>query len=159
LSREQNAILGAIIERLGGYPLAVEVVAGQTESRSLDEIYNDLIRLPRNVLEGKDEVTNEPRGIWTSLGLSYNVLPDAEKEMFRGMGVLLAAPRRWKILLPSQKFRNRAPCWIRSSSVHSSAFAKDNMRCCPSWRDYAESCLETVGQGPAGDALSRGKLF
>ncbi|MBM3129026.1 MAG: tetratricopeptide repeat protein [Chloroflexi bacterium] len=90
LSKEDAAILSAIVERLGGYPLAIEVVAGQTESRALDAIWRDLVQIPQNVLEGKDELTGEPRGVWTSLGFSYDVLPAPAQSLFRQMGVLLA---------------------------------------------------------------------
>ncbi len=90
LSNEELAILSAIVERLGGYPLAIEVVAGQTESRTLDDIWNDLVKMPKNVLEGKDELTGEPRGVWTSLGFSYKVLPAPAQTLFCRMGVFLA---------------------------------------------------------------------
>jgi tetratricopeptide (TPR) repeat protein len=82
--------LSAIVERLGGYPLAIEVVAGQTESRTLGDIWNDLVKIPKNVLEGKDELTGEPRGVWTSLGFSYTVLPAPAQTLFCRMGVFLA---------------------------------------------------------------------
>ncbi|MCX7840736.1 MAG: CHAT domain-containing protein, partial [Anaerolineae bacterium] len=93
LSKEDVTILNAIVERLGGYPLAIEVVAGQTASRALDAIWRDLLQIPKNVLEGKDELTGEPRGVWTSLGFSYNVLPTREQTLFRRMGVFLAPAR------------------------------------------------------------------
>ena len=89
-SGEELEILDSICERLSGYPLAIEVVAGQTISRTPEDIWEDLQRVPRDVLEGKDEITGEPRGIWTSLDLSYNVLPDPEQTMFRRMCVLLS---------------------------------------------------------------------
>src|SRR5437762_4893800 len=57
LSHEELAILNSICERLSGYPLAIEVVAGQTVSRTLGDIWADLLRVPRDVLQGKDEVT------------------------------------------------------------------------------------------------------
>jgi len=66
------------------------VVAGQTISRTPEDIWEDLQRVPRDVLEGKDELTGEPRGIWTSLDLSYNVLPEPEQTMFRRMCILLS---------------------------------------------------------------------
>ncbi len=47
LGAEEMAILNAICERLGGYPLAIEVVAGQTLSRTLSDIWDDLQRVPR----------------------------------------------------------------------------------------------------------------
>ncbi len=90
LSKEDAAILSAIVERLGGYPLAIEVVAGQTESRALGDIWSDLVQIPKNVLEGKDELTGEPRGVWTSLGFSYDVLPAPAQSLFRQMSVFLA---------------------------------------------------------------------
>jgi predicted ATPase len=90
LSIEEWAILSAIVERLGGYPLAIEVVAGQTESRTLGDIWNDLVKIPKNVLEGKDELTGEPRGVWTSLGFSYTVLPAPAQTLFCRMSVFLA---------------------------------------------------------------------
>lgn len=90
LSKEEIGTLSAICDRLSGYPLAIEVVAGQTFSRSLSEIWADLLRVPKEVLESKDELTGEPHGVWTSLDLSYNLLPDEEKTMFQKMGALLA---------------------------------------------------------------------
>src|SRR5205085_1227633 len=90
LSDEEWAALTSTCERLSGYPLAIEVVAGQTFSRTLGDIWNDLQRVPKDVLQGKDEITGEPRGVWTSLDLSYNVLPADEQTLFRQMSVLLA---------------------------------------------------------------------
>lgn len=63
LSEEEISILNSICERLSGYPLAIEVVAGQMVSRTLSEIWSDLLKVPKNVLEGKDEITSEPRGV------------------------------------------------------------------------------------------------
>ena len=90
LSDEEWAALTSTCERLSGYPLAIEVVAGQTFSRTLGDIWDDLQRVPKDVLEGKDEITGEPRGVWTSLDLSYNVLPADEQTLFRQMSVLLS---------------------------------------------------------------------
>src|SRR5205085_5113117 len=90
LSDEEWAALTSTCERLSGYPLAIEVVAGQTFSRTLGDIWNDLQRVPKDVLQGKDEITGEPRGVWTSLDLSYNVLPADEQTLFRQMSVLLS---------------------------------------------------------------------
>jgi tetratricopeptide (TPR) repeat protein len=42
------------------------------------------------VLEGKDELTGEPRGVWTSLGFSYTVLPAPAQTLFCRMSVFLA---------------------------------------------------------------------
>ncbi|OQY99652.1 MAG: hypothetical protein B6D41_01085 [Chloroflexi bacterium UTCFX4] len=157
LSAEETAILGAIIERLGGYALAIEVVAGQTESRTLGAIWRDLVQIPKNVLEGKTEF-GEPRGIWTSLDFSYNVLPDAEKQMFRGMGVLLAPATDEDITAittspqpsPSQGdgaggVRETLDTLVRRSLVR---FREGHYALLPIVRDYAESRLADAGQDP-----------
>lgn len=94
LSKEDAAILSKIVERLGGYPLAIEVVAGQTQSRALADIWRDLLQIPKNVLENRDELTGEPRGVWTSLGFSYEVLPVREQTLFRRMGGIPGAGAR-----------------------------------------------------------------
>jgi tetratricopeptide (TPR) repeat protein len=90
LRDEEIAILHSVCERLNGYPLAIEVVAGQTLSRTLDGIWVDLQRVPLSVLEGKDELTGEARGVWTTLDLSYDVLPPNERRLFERMCVFLS---------------------------------------------------------------------
>ena len=88
-SAEEAVALQSICNRLSGYPLAIEVVAGQTVSRTLTEIWGDLQRVPKNVLESRDEIDGKPRGIWSSIDLSYNVLPPSEQTIFRRMSVFL----------------------------------------------------------------------
>ncbi|TAH50867.1 MAG: tetratricopeptide repeat protein [Chloroflexota bacterium] len=171
LSGQEASALGAIIERLGGYALAIEVVAGQTESRTLGAIWRDLVQIPKNVLEGKTEF-GEPRGVWTSLDFSYNVLPDAEKEMFRGMGIFLApatvddiaAILQPVIASPEGAKQSPSETGIASSPsvlltmtratldtlVKRSLvrFREGHYALLPIVRDYAESCLADAGQDP-----------
>ena len=154
LGKEELAILNAIVERLGGYPLAIEVVAGQTESRALGEIWNDLVQIPKNVLEGKDELTSEPRGVWTSLGFSYDVLPAPAQTLFRQMSVFLApatAEDIAAITVPSPDgegiamTRMSLDILVRRSLVRMREGAYALL---PIVRDYAESKLAEAGGDP-----------
>lgn len=148
LSADEMAILSSISDRLSGYPLAIEVVAGQTVSRSLSDIWNDLVNVPKNVLEGKDENTGEPRGVWTSLDLSYNALEsDDEKSMFRQMGILLA-PASAEDIAAITEISNPRPVLdtlVKRSLVRMREGAYALL---PIVRVYAESKLEEVGQDP-----------
>jgi predicted ATPase len=107
----EGALIYAICERLSGYPLALEVVGGLTVSRSLGDIWGDLQQFPKNVLESVDEITGEPRGVWTSLDLSYDALPDAEKTLFRQMSVFLAPAPFADIAAILTEVPNARPCW------------------------------------------------
>lgn len=148
LSGDEMAILSSICDRLSGYPLAIEVVAGQTVSRSLSEIWTDLRNVPKNVLEGKDENTGEPRGVWTSLDLSYNALAsDDEKSMFRQMGILLA-PASAEDIAAITEITNPRPVLdtlVKRSLVRMREGAYALL---PIVRVYAESKLEEVGHDP-----------
>jgi len=147
LSREELEILHSICERLSGYPLAIEVVAGQTVSRTLTDIWADLQSVPREVLQGKDEVTGEPRGIWTSLDLSYNALPAPEQTMFRRMYVFLA-PASHEDIAAVTETPNPRPVLdtlVRRSLVRMREGAYSLL---PIVRDYAQDKLTTTGQDP-----------
>ncbi|HEX7313532.1 MAG TPA: tetratricopeptide repeat protein [Pyrinomonadaceae bacterium] len=143
---EELATLNHICERLGGYPLAVEVVAGQTVSRTLKDIWADLQRVPRNVLEGKD-VADKPHGIWTSLDLSYNVLPDPEQTLFRRMCVFLA-PAPADDIAAITETENPSPLLdtlVKRSLIRMRDGAYSLL---PILRDYARDKLTTANQDP-----------
>jgi tetratricopeptide (TPR) repeat protein/predicted ATPase len=147
LSREELSILDSVCERLSGYPLAVEVVAGQTVSRTLTDIWADLQSVPREVLEGKDEITNEPRGIWTSLDLSYNVLPPPEQTMFRRTSVFLA-PASLEDIAAITETDNPRPVLdtlVRRSLLR---LREGRYSLLPIVRDYAQDKLLAAGQDP-----------
>lgn len=147
LMTEEIAILHSLCERLNGYPLAIEVVAGQTFSRSLGEIWADLQRVPKDVLEGKDEITNEPRGVWTSLGLSYDVLSTDEQELFRQMCVLLT-PASIEDIATITGVENPHPmldALVKRSLVRMREGAYALL---PIVRDYAQGKHADAGQDP-----------
>jgi predicted ATPase len=145
LSSEEGTILGLICERLGGYPLAIEVVAGQTVSRTLQEIWNDLQNIPKNVLEGKDELTGEPRGVWTSLGFSYDVLSDGEKKLFRQLSILLVPASAEDIgaITTVENSRTVLDTLVKRSLVR---MREGKYALLPVVRAYAESKLEEAGE-------------
>ncbi len=145
LSEEDIGILYAICERLSGYALAVQVAAGQTVSRALGEIWDDLRRYPKAVLEGIDELTGEPRGVWTSLDLSYKVLSDEEKAMFRRMSVLLAPATADDVAAVTEVARSSLDALVRRSLVQMSEGLYSLL---PVMRMYAESKLEEAGEDP-----------
>lgn len=147
LSAEELDTLYSICDRLSGYPLAIEVVAGQTVSRTLSDIWADLQSVPRNVLEGKDELTGEPRGIWTSLDLSYNVLPDPEQTLFRHMCVFLAPAPADDIAAVTDTPNPRPvlDTLVKRSLVRMREGAYSLL---PIVRDYAQDKLTTAGQDP-----------
>jgi tetratricopeptide (TPR) repeat protein len=144
---EQEKILNSICERLSGYPLAIEVVGGQTVSRTLEEIWNDLLSVPKNVLEGKDDLTGEPRGVWTSLGLSYDALPESEKSMFRQMSIFLAPASAEDIatITTIENPRVVLDTLVKRSLVRMREGAYALL---PVVRDYAESKLTDTDQDP-----------
>jgi len=148
LSGEERGLLNEIIKRLDGYPLAVEVVAGQTESRTLEEIWNGLVKFPENVLQGKDEITGEPRGVWTSLGFSYDVLPAPEQAMFRMMGVFLSPATSDDITAIAQIENSRTvlDTLVKRSLVRT---RDGTYTLLPIVRDYAESRILEAHQVPA----------
>lgn len=141
---QESAFLDMICGRLGGYALAIEVVAGQTWSRTLRAIWEDLDKIPKNALEGKDEF-GEPRGIWTSLDFSYNVLSEPEKQLFRQMGILLA-PVILEDIAAITQFKN--PYSVLGELVKRSLvrFREGKYALLPIVRDYAESRLDEAGQ-------------
>jgi tetratricopeptide (TPR) repeat protein len=147
LSREELSILDSVCERLSGYPLAIEVVAGQTVSRTLTDIWADLQSVPRDVLQGKDELTNEPRGIWTSLDLSYNVLPPPEQTMFRRASVFLAPASLEDIaaITETDHPRPTLDTLVRRSLLR---LREGRYSLLPIVRLYAESKLIDAGQDP-----------
>ena len=157
LSAEETAILSAIIERLGGYALAIEVVAGQTESRSLSAIWHDLVQIPKNVLEGKTEF-GEPRGVWTSLDFSYNVLPNAEKEMFCRMSAFLVPAMTDDIaaLTTIPEPRSVLDTLVKRSLVR---FREGHYSLLPIVREYAESKLMESQVNLVSIHLTFGKYF
>lgn len=145
LSDEEGAILDAICQRLSGYPLAIAVVAGQTVSRTRSEIWGDLQRVPKDVLEGKEELTGEPRGVWTSLGLSYDVLSTDEQMLFRQMCVFLA-PAAIEDITAITTVENPRPvldALVKRSLVRMREGAYALL---PMVRLYAESKLTDAGQ-------------
>ncbi|HYJ88034.1 MAG TPA: tetratricopeptide repeat protein [Pyrinomonadaceae bacterium] len=147
LSDEEGAILCAICERLSGYPLAIAVVAGQTVSRTRSEIWADLQRVPKDVLEGKHELTGEPRGVWTSLGLSYDVLSADEQMLFRQMCVFLA-PAAVEDITAITTVENARPVLdtlVKRSLVRMREGAYALL---PMVRLYAESKLADAGENP-----------
>jgi tetratricopeptide (TPR) repeat protein len=144
LSNDETAILNSICERLSGYPLAIEVVAGQTFSRTLSEIWADLLRVPKDVMESKDEITGEPRGVWTSLDLSYNLLPDNERSIFQQMGAMLV-PASGDDITAITKINNPRTVLdtlIRRSLVQ---MREGSYVLLPIVRDYAKSKLVEAG--------------
>ncbi len=147
LSSEEMAILSAICDRLSGYTLAVQVVAGQTESRTLSDIWQDLQRVPKNVLEGVDEISGEPRGVWTSMNLSYDVLPAPAQNMFRQMCVFLA-PTEAADIAAITEIDNPRPVLdtlVKRSLVRMREGAYYLL---PVIRDYAANKLSEAGQRP-----------
>ncbi len=145
LSEEDISILYAICERLSGYALAVQVAAGQTVSRALGEIWDDLRRYPKAVLEGIDELTNEPRGVWTSLELSYKVLSDEEKAMFRRMSVLLAPASADDVAAVTEVSRPSLDALVRRSLVQ---MREGFYSLLPVMRMYADDKLKEEGEDP-----------
>jgi tetratricopeptide (TPR) repeat protein len=144
LNKHELAILDMIITRVGGYPLAVEVVAGQLESRALSEIWNDLAKLPQSMFEGKDELTGEPRVVWTSLSLSYDSLPMSEQALFSKMCVVLG-PTAAEDIAAIIRIANPRPILdtlVRRSLVRTRAGAYALL---PIVRAYAESKFTETG--------------
>jgi predicted ATPase len=144
---EEWAILSSICERLSGYPLAIEVVAGQTLSRTLGDIWADLQRVPQNVLQGKDEITGEPRGVWTSLGLSYDVLSADEQTLFGRMCVFLAPASVEGIaaITATENPRTVLDALVKRSLVR---MREGGYALLPIVRDYAQEKLADAGQDP-----------
>jgi len=141
----ESALIYAICERLSGYPLALEVVGGLTASRPLGDIWDRLQQFPKEVLESVDENTGEPRGVWTSLDLSYDALPDAEKTLFRQMSVFLAPAAFADIAAILTEVPNARPVLdqlVRRSLVR---LRDDGYALLPIVRQYAESKLEAAG--------------
>lgn len=149
LRAEEMAILDSICERLNGYPLAIEVVAGQTLSRTLDEIWADFQRVPQNVLEGQDELTGESRGLWTSLGLSYNALSPLEQALFGCMCIFLSPASDEDVAAVAMMGdpRPMLDSLVKRSLVRAREGA---YYLSPIVRDYAESKLIEAGQDPQG---------
>jgi predicted ATPase len=145
LTVEDRQTIYAICERLSGYALAVEVIASLTGRRSLKEIWTDLQGHPKEVLESIDEITGEPRGVWTSLDLSYNVLSADEKTMFRRMSVFLAPASSDDIakVTAIDKWRLALDALVRQSLVQ---MRDDEYSLLPVMRLYAEDKLKESGE-------------
>jgi predicted ATPase len=150
LRSEEIAILHSICERLNGYPLAIEVVAGQTLTRTLDEVWADLERVPQSVLEGEDELTGEPHGVWTSLGLSYDVLSPREQALFQCMCIFLSPASEEDVAAIA--ISRESPRPVLDSLVKRSLVRarEDAYYLPPIVRDYAESKLIETGRNPKG---------
>ena len=145
LSDGDMDLLLQICAHLSGYPLAVEVVAGQTATRTLTDIWNDLRTTPQLVLETIDELTGEPRGVWTSLDLSYNILPEQEKRLFRRMCVFLAPATAEDIAAVTEDAQSRKALdtLVRSSLVR---MHEGSYSLLPVIKQYAESKLTDSGE-------------
>ena len=145
LSEEDIDIRYAICKRLSGYALAVQVAAGQTVSRTLGEIWKDLQQYPKNVLEGIDELTGEPRGVWTSLDLSYNACNENEKAMFRRMSVFLAPASADDVAAVTEVSRPSLDVLVRRSLAQ---MREGLYSLLPVMRMYADDELKEAGEDP-----------
>jgi tetratricopeptide (TPR) repeat protein len=145
LTWDERQMIYRICDHLSGYTLAVEVIAGLTGRRSLKEIWDDLQQHPKEVLESIDEVKGEPRGVWTSLDLSYDVLKADEKAMFRRMCVFLAPASSDDIAKVTgiEKWRIALDALVRQALVQ---IRGDEYSLLPVMRFYAESKLEESGE-------------
>lgn len=79
ITGEHAKLIPGIAERLGGWPLAIVVTAGQTEDRSLDEIAGEL--------KG-DCATGE----WSRIESAYAFLPESYRELLMQLSVLSSRP-------------------------------------------------------------------
>jgi tetratricopeptide (TPR) repeat protein len=145
LTDEDIKIIYRICDRLSGYTLAIEVIAGLTGRRSLREIWEDLQTHPKEVLENVDELTGEPRGVWTSLDLSYNVLSADEKSMFRRMCVFLA-PATSDDIAKVTEIENKRPVLDALVRQALAQIRDGEYSLLPVMRFYAESKLQESGE-------------
>jgi hypothetical protein len=49
------------------------------------------VKFPKNVLEGVNEITAQPQGVWTSLGISWDALTDVEQKVFTMLSIFSEA--------------------------------------------------------------------
>ncbi|MDP2753195.1 MAG: tetratricopeptide repeat protein [Nitrospirota bacterium] len=77
-----------IVELLYGWPLAIEVTAGQIVGSSLPDILDGLEIDPQGVLNTFHEMTGEPIGVWQRLWSSYQRLSEEEKVFFLRLSIL-----------------------------------------------------------------------
>ncbi len=99
------------------------------------------------MLQGRDEITGEPRGIWTSLDLSYDVLPAPERAMFGRMCVF-RAPASGDDIAAITETENPRPVLdnlVKRSLVRMREGAYSLL---PIVRDYAEGKLTDEVQNP-----------
>lgn len=89
ISEENVDLIELIVELLHGWPLAIEVTAGQIADCSLSDIFRELKENPSEILNSIDARTNKPFGIWTKLRSSYRRLNKTQKEIFRRMSIFL----------------------------------------------------------------------
>ncbi len=144
LSQADIGIVLAICEQLSGYTLAIEVIAGQTVSRALDAIWDDLRHFPKTVLEGEED-DGTPRGVWTSLDLSSHVLSEDERAMICRTAVFLAPASEADVTAVTEVARPALSELVKRSLVQMS---EGEYSLLPVIRLYAESKLEEAGEDP-----------
>jgi tetratricopeptide (TPR) repeat protein len=106
-----------------------------------------LQRVPKNMLESRDEIEGKPRGIWTSLGLSYDMLPSDEQALFRQISILLspASAEDIAVITETPNPRPVLDALVKRSLVRMREGAYSLL---PIVRDYAQGKLADANQDP-----------
>ncbi len=87
LTSENAAIVAAIVTRLQGIPLAIELAAARTHLFSLPELLNRLTR-PLQVLDGGyRDAPDRHRGMRDTIAWSYDLLSASEQRLLRSVSI------------------------------------------------------------------------
>jgi predicted ATPase/DNA-binding SARP family transcriptional activator/Tfp pilus assembly protein PilF len=89
LTRENGRAVAEICRRLEGLPLAIELAAARVKVLSPEAILSRLDRRLKLLVGGKSDLPPRQRALETAIAWSYNLLDEAEKQLFRALSVFV----------------------------------------------------------------------
>ncbi len=129
LGAEELAILSSVCKRLSGYPLAIEVVAGQTFSRTLGQIWPTYNACRRTCSKARTR-SQASRAASGQASASPTMSCPRPNRHSSAKCPSSSHPPLSKTSLQSQPLKTRAPCWTRWSNVRLCGCAKAHMASC-----------------------------
>jgi predicted ATPase/DNA-binding SARP family transcriptional activator len=80
-------VIGEIVRRLDGMPLAIELAAARMSSFGLDDLHARVDRSLDLLADGRTSADARHRTLRTTIGWSYDLLPAHEQRLFRHLSV------------------------------------------------------------------------
>lgn len=90
LTTENGAAVSALVRRLDGLPLAIELAAARVRTLPPSALLDQLARQPLQLLtEGPHDQPTRQRTIRDAIGWSYHLLPPGDQRLFRRLSVFV----------------------------------------------------------------------